>query len=107
MCVALNGYHSVVTYEWNKDGYVLADEVYPLLYVTSVGKYVCSVTIVSKNKTVQQHFEVKSMCTFNLPTIESCNHLGTSRADISACESETTVDLNTGYLAIVFTNLLF
>ena len=23
MCVALNGYHSVVTYEWNKDGHVL------------------------------------------------------------------------------------
>ena len=75
--------------------------------------YICSVTIyniVSKNKTVQRHFEVKGMCTFNLPTIES--------SDLSACESETTVDLNTGYnfflpsiyiFVIVFTNtnLLF
>ena len=57
MCVALHGYHAIVSYQWSKDGYELLDEVHPLLYTTSIGKYTCCVT--SKKESVKHFFEVK------------------------------------------------
>ena len=59
MCIAINGYHSVASYEWSKDGFKLLDEVHPLLYASSTGKFTCSVTI--KTKVIERYFEVKGM----------------------------------------------
>ena len=41
------------------DIYNLTDEVYPLLYATSVGKYECSVT--TKTEVMRRCFEVKGI----------------------------------------------
>ena len=42
-CAALNGYHSVVKYQWLQDGQTL-DENTPLLYTGNEGVYKCQVT---------------------------------------------------------------
>ena len=59
MCIAVDGYHTVCSYQWCKSGYNLTDEVYPLLYATSVGEYECSVT--TKTEVMRQCFEVKGI----------------------------------------------
>ena len=42
-CVALNGYHPRVSYQWACDGRQLESETYPILYATAVGKFSCSI----------------------------------------------------------------
>lgn len=41
VCVALNGYHSVVSYQWSEDGVEMKGETYPLLYTSVCGKHTC------------------------------------------------------------------
>lgn len=43
-CVAINGNHSLVAYQWARDGSSLSDEVYPVMYATLPGTYSCTVT---------------------------------------------------------------
>ena len=50
---------SIAFYQWCKDGFVLIDEEYPLLYVTSAGRYECSVTV--KTEIIKRYFEVKGV----------------------------------------------
>lgn len=62
MCVALNGYHSVVSYQWSENGADMKGEVYPLLYTSSFGKFVCRVS--STMKTIERRFETKGTLIF-------------------------------------------
>ena len=57
MCIAQNGYHSVASYQWKKDGENLSNEIFPLLYVSSTGKFECTVSAASQ--TIRHAFEVK------------------------------------------------
>ena len=59
MCVAVNGYHSVVSYQWSKNGAEMNGEVYPLLYISAFGRYTCRVS--SELKALEHHFETKGM----------------------------------------------
>ena len=59
MCVALDGYHSVVSYQWIENGAEMKGEVYPLLYVSAFGRYTCRV--LNGMKTVERHFETKGI----------------------------------------------
>lgn len=59
VCVALNGYHSVVSYQWSEDGVEMKGETYPLLYTSVIGKYTCRVT--SKMKVIERHFETRGI----------------------------------------------
>ena len=65
ICVATRGHHSVVSYQWSKNGCDLLGEVHPLLYATTVGKYTCSVT--SPKESAKRLFEVTGTCS------RSCN----------------------------------
>ena len=56
ICVA-DSYHSLASYEWKKNGEVLVNENHPLLYVTSVGMFECTVSALSQ--TMHRVFEVK------------------------------------------------
>ena len=59
MCVALDGHHSIASYQWRRNGCDLLSEVHPLLYTCMVGKYTCCVT--SKEQSVKRYFEVKGI----------------------------------------------
>ena len=41
-CVAINGYHSVVSYSWVCNGYICRGEDTPLLYTFRKGNYSCT-----------------------------------------------------------------
>ena len=56
ICVA-DSYHSLASYEWKKNGEVLVNENHPLLYITSVGMFECTVSAISQ--TMHRVFEVK------------------------------------------------
>ena len=45
MCVAVEGFHLLATYQWSQDVSQIVDEVYPLLYTTKPGKYSCLVSV--------------------------------------------------------------
>ena len=45
VCVAMNGFHSKVSYQWFKCGEVLGGAVHPIIYVETPGDYCCTVTI--------------------------------------------------------------
>ena len=45
VAVVTGGYHGMSNYRWEKDSEPLEDEVYPVIYPTSTGEYVCSVSI--------------------------------------------------------------
>lgn len=57
VCVAENGYHSLATYTWQKDGEYLRNENHPLLYVNTVGKFECTVSASSQK--IKQLFMVQ------------------------------------------------
>jgi len=50
VCVALNGYHSISTYQWYNEGEEMRNETYPSLYVIRPGKYWCVVTFTDCTK---------------------------------------------------------
>ena len=58
LSVVLGGYHAFSTYQWSKDELQLTDETYPVIYVRSRGKYVCTCSISSGDVTVQLAFTV-------------------------------------------------
>ena len=43
-CPAINGYHSIATYSWQRNGNLLKGEETPLLYCSEVGTFTCHVT---------------------------------------------------------------
>lgn len=45
LSVVLGGFHASTTYQWSKDDMELSDEIFPVIYVTSRGKYVCTCVI--------------------------------------------------------------
>ena len=57
MCVAMDGYHSLVSYQWSRNGADMTGEIHPLLYTAMVGKYTCKVT--NKTTSKERHFVVK------------------------------------------------
>ena len=52
-----NGHHSVASYQWKKDGENLNYEILPLLFVSSTGRFEC--TICAASQTIRRIFEVK------------------------------------------------
>ena len=56
--VAVNGYHGTVTYQWSKDGDWVEDEVNPILYTQSQGRYLCLMT--SREFKATKEFQVAS-----------------------------------------------
>ena len=61
MCVALGGYHPLVSYQWSRDGLDMEGEVHPLLYTTMLGNYTCRVSSKQLEVSVEHQFEVKGM----------------------------------------------
>ena len=60
MCVVLNNFHSMATYKWNCIDVMLGeDELYPVIYVTSSGKYECVVSIPLIKKQYTRSFTVE------------------------------------------------
>ena len=59
MCVAVDGYHSLTSYQWRKDGENILNEIYPLFYATTIGSYDCFVSAMSQ--TAKCSFEVKGV----------------------------------------------
>ena len=45
IAVMMGGFHSITAYQWSNDDRELPDEIFPVVYVTSRGKYVCTCTI--------------------------------------------------------------
>ena len=45
VAVITGGFHSAAEYCWAKDSVRLEEEVYPVIYATSVGEYTCSVAM--------------------------------------------------------------
>lgn len=45
MCVALHGYHPLVTYQWYRDGGIIVGAVHPVHYAAQCGNYHSEVTI--------------------------------------------------------------
>ncbi len=43
-CVAINGYHSVASYQWSRDGITLSEESSSILYCGTPGNNTCAVT---------------------------------------------------------------
>jgi len=41
--IAINGFHSRVSYQWFKDGSALKDEVFPVMYTADSGVFGCRV----------------------------------------------------------------
>ena len=50
--VALNGYHSCVTYSWYMNGVDMQEKT-PLLYTGNTGEYVCTIAGESVNSTAK------------------------------------------------------
>lgn len=63
VCVAMNGYHGIASYNWEKDGEDL-DEEFPLLYTKATGKYHCVVTVPTATMKATKDFEIKGICEF-------------------------------------------
>ena len=59
ICLALNGFHGVVKYLWEKDGKELPDDLYPVIYTEASGRYQCSVTGLDGKLHETEAFEVK------------------------------------------------
>ena len=59
MCVAMDGYHSLVSYQWSRNAADMTGEIHPLLYTAMVGKYTCKVT--NKTTSTERHFVVKGI----------------------------------------------
>ena len=59
VCIALGGYHPLVSYQWTRNGEKLEEEVHPLLYTTTRGDYTCKITGHDTEKSAECHFEVK------------------------------------------------
>ena len=57
-CPAINGFHSLVTYNWERDGSTLPGEDTPLLYCCQEGMYSCDIKGTNLNYT--QEFKVFS-----------------------------------------------
>ena len=45
IAVVTGNYHGMSIYRWAKDGEPLEEKVYPVIYASSTGEYVCSITI--------------------------------------------------------------
>lgn len=43
VAVVTGGFHSVAKYSWAKDNIPLEEDMYPVIYATSVGEYTCSI----------------------------------------------------------------
>lgn len=59
-CAALDGYHSVVCYSWDMNGYVCRGENTPLLYASREGKYHCKIANEERNILFISSFSVQS-----------------------------------------------
>ena len=57
--LALNGFHGVVKYLWEKDGQELPDDLYPMIYTEASGHYQCSVMGLHGRLHETEAFEVK------------------------------------------------
>jgi hypothetical protein len=58
LSVVLGGYHASSTYQWSDESMELPNEIFPVFYVTSRGKYSCTCTISDCGITVKLGFEV-------------------------------------------------
>ena len=45
IAIVTSGYHGMATYHWEKDGENLENEFFPVIYPTSVGEYVCHISV--------------------------------------------------------------
>ena len=59
-CVAINGYHSVVSYSWVFNGYICMGEDTPLLYTSREGQYSCKITHEELNVDILSSFSSQS-----------------------------------------------
>ena len=48
-CPAINGYHSVANYVWEKNGVVVVGEDTPLFYCSDVGVFKCCVSALGQS----------------------------------------------------------
>jgi len=51
-CLAVNGYHSLSSYQWYKDGALCTDEETPLYYTTGDGTYTCEIVAIEDKERV-------------------------------------------------------
>ena len=58
-CTALNGYHSRVEYQWSRDGTIMVDEIFPIIYVESSGVYTCTITSADDSISTSSVFRVE------------------------------------------------
>ena len=56
-CVAANNFHACAEYQWFHDGDQQMNEIYPLLYTSKNGTYMCRV--IARGQTLQMSFHVK------------------------------------------------
>lgn len=47
VALVTGGYHSSAAYKWSTDGAFLGDEIYPIIYVSKRGTYICTCTFAS------------------------------------------------------------